>query len=317
MTRRMSEVITRYDDSAESGKLDMFTQPRFDGTPTTGVTSETLPEPGCVNNSVGTPPGGISLAEQPWFKVWAQSVLGSVDLNNFSDHEERVWWRLLCVASEQEERWHVTMGLPALARMCASTPAKARAALVRFEQRGMVRSDGDGWWIANWEKYQETPEARRQRLKRERDKQRDLSRDESRPMSRQEVRGLEVRSLSDPTDLPESAPQKRPRSPSPKHQPQTPEQRTKLLLDFADEPDIEAEIAFALQHTAYAKSTNDEAYLRGWLRRNRERRAAQPQRGGNHNGNRTPPGRLSDAERADNDAYRAVLRAENEAKYGA
>lgn len=120
------------------------------------------------------------MSEQPWFKVWAQPVLGSLDLSNLSDHEERVWWRLLCVAASESERGRITTPLPVLARHCASTPVKAKQALNRFQQLGMLTKDDDGWLLVNWEKYQETPDARRKRLQRERDRKRDMSRDESR-----------------------------------------------------------------------------------------------------------------------------------------
>lgn len=208
------------------------------------------------------------MADQPWFKVWAQPVLGSIDLNNFTDHQERVWWRLLCVASEQPERWHITTSLQALARMCASTPPKTKAALSRFEQLGMVRKDeAGGWWIANWEKYQETPEARRQRLKRERDRERDMSRDKSRPLSRQEdkrTRGLDLLPTEDKSSSEEGADAPLPRP-----------KKTALTVGFKAEMaatygaqlrDFEETWAFH-QDSAYLKKKDDkQAYMEGRLK---------------------------------------------------
>lgn len=119
------------------------------------------------------------MSENVWFKHWAKKSLGSNDLNSLTDHEERIWWRFLSVASAEEPRWHVRLSpkltLDAIAYSCHSTPAKLRAALKRFETMAMLTATDDGWVVTNWEKHQETPEARRQRLKRDRD--RDMSRD--------------------------------------------------------------------------------------------------------------------------------------------
>jgi len=105
----------------------------------------------------------------PWFKHWGKESLGSSDLNALSDHEERIWWRLLAVGCGQPERWHINVPREALARLCASTPTKFAAALVTFERRGMVSLESGEVFLVNAQKYQETPEARRKRMQRERD----------------------------------------------------------------------------------------------------------------------------------------------------
>src|SRR5689334_7259706 len=117
-----------------------------------------------------TPPQsreGVSVPENVWFKHWAKKSLGSADLNSLTDHEERVWWRFLSVASSQEDRWTVRLSLKltleAIAFSCHSTPAKLKAALARFEAMGMLSAIDGGWVVTNWEKHQETPEAKRKR----------------------------------------------------------------------------------------------------------------------------------------------------------
>lgn len=120
---------------------------------------------------------GLALGTERWFKHWAHASLVSPDLNALTDHEERVWWRLLAVGSIEVERWHVRMQLPALARMCASTPARLRTTLQTFAERGMVEMGDGEIVICNAPYWQESPDAKRQRTKRDRDKQRDLSRD--------------------------------------------------------------------------------------------------------------------------------------------
>lgn len=123
------------------------------------------------------------MAENRWFKVWGREVLASVDLNSLTDHEERVWWRLMAAASDQEPRWTIEE-TPVLARFCVSNSTKLGAALRTFEGRGMVTRAGTLITLTNAEKYQETPEARRKREQRERERKAAEERDKSRGMSR-------------------------------------------------------------------------------------------------------------------------------------
>lgn len=140
------------------------------------------------------------MAENRWFKVWGREVLASVDLNSLTDHEERVWWRLLAAASDQEPRWTIEE-TPALARFCVSNATKLAAALRTFEARGMILRTGSVITLANAEKYQESSEARRKREQRERERDgvtrpgqtRDMSRDKrvtSHGTSHGQVRGI-------------------------------------------------------------------------------------------------------------------------------
>lgn len=110
------------------------------------------------------------MAEQPWFKVWAKASLASGSLNRLTDHQERVWWRLLMVAATEEPRGSVSLPIDVLSRLCASTPAKCRDVLRVFVAFEMIELDGAVITISNWDKYQYTPGARR--VRKHRDKKR-------------------------------------------------------------------------------------------------------------------------------------------------
>src|SRR5690606_21409949 len=90
-----------------------------------------------------------TMNQAPWFKHWANASITSRDLMSLSDHEERVWWRLLSLAAMSDTRWEIEYEPKALAPFCASTPAKFKAAIKTFEAKGMVEVDGDTIVIAN------------------------------------------------------------------------------------------------------------------------------------------------------------------------
>lgn len=77
------------------------------------------------------------MPDQSWFRHWAKESLLSDDLDALTDHEERVWWRLLSAASLSENRWSVPFS-QRLAAKCKSTPAKFARALETFTDRGMI-----------------------------------------------------------------------------------------------------------------------------------------------------------------------------------
>lgn len=74
----------------------------------------------------------------------------------------------------------------------------------------------------------------------------------------------------------------------------TDEQRAKLLVDFQDLPDLREEIDYALSHVAHEKSTDDNLYLRHWLRGTLQRL----QQGGTHGNRNNGPGRAAASPRA-------------------
>ena len=80
---------------------------------------------------------------------------------------------------------------------------------------------------------------------------------------------------------------KRASSPRPKSafRPLTDEQRSAILDDFAEIPELREEVDFALSHTAHDKCTDENLYLRHWLRGTRERLK------GNLNGRTNTPAR--------------------------
>lgn len=132
----------------------------------------------------------MSVSSQGWFKHWAAESLLSDDLAELTDHEERVWWRLLSAASLEDERWRVRV-TPRLATKCASTPAKLTKALATFKARSMVRIEGDVAFLISGARWNEDtnnkpPSAsaeatrERKRLERERKRLEEMSRDVTR-----------------------------------------------------------------------------------------------------------------------------------------
>lgn len=119
--------------------------------------------------------------DRDWFKVWPKAALISDDLDELSDHEERVWWRLLMVASLEDARWTAPVN-SRLALKCKSTPSKLAKALNKFVELGMVRIEGGLAVIVNAHQYNEgsnkkrspsdAPEAVRERVARHRNERR-------------------------------------------------------------------------------------------------------------------------------------------------
>lgn len=109
------------------------------------------------------------MSDQPWFKHWGKESLASPDIQSLTDHEFRVWWSLLEVASIQPERWTIRLSRPVLARMCGSSPDKLKKALREIEKRRMVLVDEANGTITicNWQRYQDSPEAARKRKQRQ------------------------------------------------------------------------------------------------------------------------------------------------------
>ena len=227
------------------------------------------------------------MGDRPWFKVWAREALASPDLNSLSDHEERIWWRLMMLGSIQEPRWHVRMEAEALARMCATTKPKLQRALKTMEGLGMVSLEADGIRLPNAPKYQETPEAQRKRRQREREKGRDDDRDTPRDMSREMSRDCPTESHDrgqrtedrdkDLCAADAAKPAKR----------ITKAFRDKMREEFPglDEPE---EFDKATNHVSYDKAKDKQRYYRNWLRRadewRREREGRRPKPKGGYDG---------------------------------
>ena len=133
--------------------INESTQPRFDGTDPSGITSDSPLGPGCVDNSVGTTRGGTSL-DRPFFKIWAAEALLSDDLDALTDHERSIWLFLLCAASLESPRWHARV-TPNLARKCKTTEPKLRSALAKMSDLGMVVFDGSAIHMHTAERWNE------------------------------------------------------------------------------------------------------------------------------------------------------------------
>ena len=91
-----------------------------------------------------------------WFRVWGRDVLLSDSLVELTDHEERVWWRLLCAASISDTPWAARVSA-GLARKCMTTPDELVRVLARLAELGMVDLEGDTVRIANADRYQPAP----------------------------------------------------------------------------------------------------------------------------------------------------------------
>lgn len=211
------------------------------------------------------------MTDMRWFKVWGREVLASPDLASLSDHEERVWWRLLAAASSADPRWSIEEN-DGLARLCASTPQKFRAALGVMERRGMVNRCEGLIRVVNADRYQDTPEARRKR--KERDRERDMSGEshgQNADMSRtSHDRGGEERGREDKitSSVPSEVGAKAPRR---LRKPLSDEQREKLRTDFSPLRNVDERIEEALAHRASLNATDEYLYLRTWLRKDLER----------------------------------------------
>lgn len=227
----------------------------------------------------------VSDHEQQWLKVWGSKALASTDLRRLSDHEYRVWWQLVFIASGASPRWRIDVPHDLLARMCDSNPTRLTKALSTLEALRMITRDGAGLLITNAEKYQETPEARRKRRQREREaeatrnacsngtvtgQKRDMSRDMSREKKREEEE-------EDPTPIGVGARQ----AATPAHTRITAEDIARLQEDNPD-VDVAAVAEDYLNWTGSAKHKNKLLGLKNQLRseavRSRFRRTSLVQR---------------------------------------
>ena len=230
-----------------------------------------------------------------WFKVWPKAALISDDLDALNDHEERIWWRLLMVASLEDERWTVA-NTGRLAAKCKSTPAKLAKALNKFMELGMVRIQGGTVIIANAARYNEdsnrprrypsaAPEAVRERVARHRQQAREE--DSNDPCNESPVTSVTSRYSNDVTTAVTTATRAREeeeekekeeevrrvpaRSRSPQRsgpEPMTAGERQKLVADYGQRfPDLEERIEEALNHVSRKKAVNEYLYVRSWLRR--------------------------------------------------
>lgn len=75
---------------------------------------------------------------------------------------------------------------------------------------------------------------------------------------------------------PEKAPQQRTRREKPVFKPLTPEQREAIVQENSDIPHIQTVIAEALDHDQARKRSDMNLYVRGWVRRERERMRSSP-----------------------------------------
>ena len=222
----------------------------------------------------------MSDVRQPWFKIWASEALLSDDLDDLSDHDERIWWRLVMVASLEEERWTAQLS-EKTARKCHTKLPKLRAAVENFCGRVMLDDLGDGWFfVTNGPKWNEDTERRRKpsdskdrildRVHRHRNAKRNAAlQDDCNDAGNAAHKEEEKEEEQSRSDLRARPARNR------KLIPLTEEERAKLLRDF---PGSEEQIALALAHDAHLKyPTGQYLYVRNWLRNDRSR-VAEPRR---------------------------------------
>lgn len=230
-----------------------------------------------------------------WFKVWPKAALISDDLDALNDHEERIWWRLLMVASLEDERWTVAI-TGRLATKCKSNPQKLSKAMNKFEELGMIRIEGGKAIVANAARYNEesnrpkrypssSPEAIRERVARHRQHGRNEDGNDS--CNESDVTSVTSRYSNDVTTAVTTATRAREeeeekekeeevrrapaRSRSPQRsgpEPMTAVEREKLQADYGQRfPDLEERIEEALNHVSRKKAASEYLYVRSWLRR--------------------------------------------------
>jgi len=226
---------------------------------------------------------------QQWFKIWAAEALLSDDLDDLLDHEERIWWRLLMVASLENERWTFEISKKT-ARKCHTTELKLTKAVKNFLGRGMLSAiTDDVFLVTNGVKWNEqterrkrpsdSPEAVRERVNRLRARKRNegcndalqesgndahKEEEEDKEKEKEEDRVREPAGRQTDGNLPSAAPNgRRPKKAA--FVPLSEEERQKLLTDF---PGSEEQIELALAHEAHWKyPTGQYLYVRNWLKR--------------------------------------------------
>ena len=212
---------------------------------------------------------------QQWFKIWASEALLSDDLDELTDHEERVWWRVVMVASLEEPRWFF-IPTAKTAQKCHTTERKMQLATAKFVRLGMLSCVQDGiYFVANGPKWNEnterrrkpsdSPEAIRERVARHRNALRNA-----------EGNALLKNSNAAHKEEEEEEEEEKEKSVSALKRgatrlvPLTEEERRKLLVEF---PNGEETIALALSHKSHRNyPDNQYGYVRNWLRRDAQER---------------------------------------------
>lgn len=226
----------------------------------------------------------MSELRQQWFKIWAAEALLSDDLDELTDHEERVWWRAVMVASLEEPRWFF-VPTAKTAQKCRTTERKLALAITRFVEMGMLSNVGEGvYFVANGPKWNEdterrkkpsdSPDAIRARVSKFRNAKRNALQEIGNAAHKEEEEEKE-----------EEQEEEKEKSVSAQARnttrliPLSEEERGKLLREF---PGSEETIALALSHKSHRNyPTNQYGYVRNWLRRDFTERS----KGNGHTGN--------------------------------
>ncbi len=232
------------------------------------------------------------MTQQPWFKLWASESLLSDDLAALSDHERSIWLYLLCVSSLAEPRWRVEV-TKYLARKCNTTPTRLSCALNHMSRLGMVDvNDGvvDMVTARKWNgpdarrKPSDDPDRIRARVAKHREAKRDVT--PVTPLVTLNSNAIHAREEEEEEEDKEEEPPtvvraRRVTAAAPREM--SDDQRTKLLTDFSEMSDLADRIDEAL---AYPRKPGVDPYLyvRGWLRRDREKGSTSNGRTTTHRG---------------------------------
>jgi len=91
------------------------------------------------------------VSSKPWFWLWNEAA-HDPKLNALSDAEFRLWFRLLCLASDSDERFVLNEKMPLLSVLTYMPEADIRSGLARLTALDLVHMDGQRIIFHNAEK---------------------------------------------------------------------------------------------------------------------------------------------------------------------
>lgn len=118
------------------------------------------------------------MAQPLWFRMWSEAK-NDAKLDALTDSEFRCWFKLICAASEDDERGGVDIDDPELLALELRVDQDVLVrAIDRIERLRLVRCDGarivfPSWIDRQYEKPSDRPEAVRERVRKHRQKARE------------------------------------------------------------------------------------------------------------------------------------------------
>lgn len=122
-----------------------------------------------------------------WFKL-DHNIINDLRLRRFSSEEKWVWLTLLCLASQSDDRGTITADSEDIADLCDYEQQDLKYLLDKFRVKGLIDYSPEGIKITDWDKKQrckpsDTPEATRERKRKQRARSRDLPPDSHTPVT--------------------------------------------------------------------------------------------------------------------------------------